>query len=584
MSVEDLFVCCENNFSLQGAKYLWLLPLRSNTQILELASRYNLPIPIIQAMVSRGIIQQEDIDSYLFSSPDRDIAHSSLLKDASKTVSRILHAIEHKERILIFGDYDVDGMSATAMVVYCLLLVGANVNFYLPNRMTEGYGLSVDAVIKAARNGYSLIMTVDNGITSFAAAEHAQKLGIDLIITDHHRPQEQLPKAFAIVNPLRHDCPYPCKILAGVGVAFKIMTLLFEALGKPIPEKAYEMLALGTIADVVPLKNENRYWVSYGLSCINKGKSLPFQVLKNNNKMSKDLLSALDIGFSIAPQINALGRLSDPRKGIAFLIGSDVRLVSEVGATLFELNEARKQVERSMLADIDVAIREHRIDLKSENIIVAGHTNWPVGVVGLVASRLVSLYGKPSLLFHCCDDGMARGSGRSISAFNLFEALSDNKDLLDHFGGHALAAGLSLPIDKISLLKDRLEERIATQLTPFDLQQKLKLDAELTLPELTRTFNDDLRRLEPFGNENEQPLFYIKKVVTVQEPLLLKDQHVKCHIFSDGIIKPIIFFNRPDLFGRLQALAGSPFDCAAYVTENHWNGNVNIELQGVDIA
>lgn len=535
-------------------------------------------------MVARGITTPEEIDAYLFSCSERDIPHASLLRDAHKTVLRIIAAIERKERILIFGDYDVDGMSATAMVVYCLLSVGAHVNFYLPNRMTEGYGLSVDAVKKASHNGYSLIITVDNGITSFAAAEHAQKLGIDLIITDHHRPQAELPKAFAIVNPLRPDCPYPCKVLAGVGVAFKIMTLLFESLGKQLPEKAYEMLALGTIADVVPLKSENRYWVSYGLSCINKGQSLSFQVLKNNNKINKEMLSALDIGFSIAPQINALGRLSDPRKGIAFLIGSDSRLVAEVGSTLFELNEARKQAERSMLVDIDNAIRENMIDLKSENIIVAGHTTWPVGVVGLVASRLVSMYGKPSLLFHCCDDGMARGSGRSIPAFNLFDALSDNKDLLDHFGGHALAAGLSLPIDKISLLKSRLEERIAAQLTPFDLQQKLQLAAELTLPELTRTFVDNLRRLEPFGNENEQPLFYIKKVVMVQGPMLLKDQHVKCNIFADGMVKPMIFFNRPDLYQRLQALGSDQFDCAAYVTENHWNGNVNIELQGIDVA
>lgn len=568
----------------QGAKYIWLLPFQSDCHVLGLASRYNLPMPIIQAMVSRGLMRPEDIDGYLFSSLERDVAHPSLLIDADKAVSRILGAIERKERILVFGDYDVDGMSATAMVVYCLLSVGADVNFYLPNRMTEGYGLSIDAVTKAARNGYSLIMTVDNGITAFAAAEHTQRLGIDLIITDHHRPQSELPKAFAIVNPLRHDCPYPCKILAGVGVAFKIMSLLFEMLKKPLPEKAYEMLALGTIADVVPLRTENRYWVSYGLSCINKGQSLPFQVLKNNNKISKDKLSSLDIGFSIAPQINALGRLSDPRKGIAFLIGSDSRLVCEVGATLYELNEARKQVERSMLSDIENAIREHMIDLKSENIIVAGHEKWPVGVVGLVASRLVGMHGKPSLLFHCCDDGMARGSGRSIAGFNLFDALSDNKDLLDHFGGHALAAGLSLPIDKISLLKNRLEERIAALLTPFDLQQKLKLDAELTLPELTRTFVDDLQRLEPFGNENEQPLFYIKRVIMVQGPMLLKDQHVKCHIFADGIIKPIIFFNRPDLYQRLTALAGNQFDCAAYVTENHWNGNVNIELQGIDIT
>ncbi len=569
---------------MQGKKYLWLLPKTTSSDVLALAAFYNISTPIIQTLFGRGLSSKGAIDSYLFASFDHDVAHPAMLQDAQKAVDRLRLAIDRGERILVFGDYDVDGMSATALVMYCLLSVGARINFYLPNRVTDGYGLSVDAIKKAAHNGYAVVITVDNGITAFEPACVAKKLNVDLIITDHHRPLATLPEAYAIVNPMRPDCSYPCKVLAGVGVAFKLMSLLFQDLKRPLPDKVYELLAIGTIADVVPLKEENRFWVRYGLAHINRGHSFPIQILKQNINNTKESLAALDIGFSIAPQLNALGRLSDPRKAIAFLIGSDKNLVVEVGQLLFEMNESRKQVERSILHDVESAILEKRIDVSTENIIMAAHQSWPVGVIGLVASRLVSMYGKPALLFHLGNDGRAKGSGRSIAAFNLFEALAANADILDSYGGHGAAAGLSLSLEKLELLKERLEQRIQEQLTPFDLQQKLILDASIQLTELTRKFMDDLAHLEPFGNQNEQPLFYIKQVVQVQKPLLLKDEHVKCQIFSDGVVKPMIFFNRPDLFQVLEAIKDQPFDCAAYVMENHWNGRVNIELQGIDIA
>lgn len=569
---------------IQGVKYAWLFQGAESSDVLQLASRYNLSTPIIQTLVGRGFTSKEAIDSFLFASYESDIFDAALMADAQKAVARLRYAIDKGQKILIFGDYDVDGMSATAMVMYCLLTLGAQVNFYLPNRMTEGYGLSVDAIKKAAHNGYAVVLTVDNGITSFEPARTAQELGIDLIITDHHRPLASWPEAYAIVNPQRADCAYPCKVLAGVGVAFKIMSLLFQEYKKQLPDKVYELLALGTIADVVPLTGENRYWVRYGLAHINRNMSLPLQVLKQNNNISKDILSSLDIGFSIAPQLNALGRLSDPRKAISFLIGADSKMVADVGRLLFELNESRKQVERSILCDVEAAIREKRIDINSENIVMAAHTSWPTGVIGLVAARLVSQYGKPSLLFHYGNDGRAKGSGRSIPGFNLFEALEANADILCNYGGHAAAAGLSLATDKVPVLKERLEQRIASLLTPFDLQQKLILDATVQLSELTRKFIDDMAHLEPFGQENQQPLFYVKQVMQVQKPMLLKDQHVKCHICADGIVKPIIFFNRPDLFDLMLSLDDQLFDCAAYVTENVWNGRTNIELQGLDVA
>ncbi len=570
--------------TIQGTRYLWNLPAGSPHKARTLAADYNISMPVAQALVSRGFHTRDHLDGYLFPLIERDVHHPSLLADAAKAVARIRRALERGERILIFGDYDVDGMTATAMAVYCLIAVGANVNFYLPNRVTDGYGISARAVRRAASNGYSVIITVDNGISAFEAADEARQLGIDLIITDHHTPRGRLPDAYAIVDPARPDCPYPCKILAGVGVAFKVLALLYEELDRTLPDKVYELLALGTIADVVPLQDENRFWVRHGLGYINKAPGLAFSVLRGNSNITKEKLCSLDIGFSIAPQINALGRLSDPRRAIEFLIGSDRNVIEDVGRHLHVLNEARKSAERIIVADVEAAMRAKEIDVDHERIVMAAHSSWPVGVIGLAASRIVNLYGKPALLFHSSDDGNARGSGRSIDEFNLFAALQACSDIVGNFGGHAAAVGLSLPLSRLAVLKERLEDIIAKELAHADTERRITLDAQAQLPELTRTFMNDLAHLEPFGHGNEPLLFWIRNVVQVQQPVLLKNEHVKCHVFADGIVKPLIFFNRPDLFEVCLKLSDQPFDCAAHVSENCWKERVNIELHGIDIA
>lgn len=573
-----------DNNTIRGEKYVWRLPTYDQKQIADIASSYNLSFPVAQTLLTRGFVSREEIDAFLFSSFERDVAHTASMKDAQKAVDRLLKAIKKKESILVFGDYDVDGITSSAMMMICLLPLDAKINFFLPHRVRDGYGLSTKIVERAAQNKYKVIITVDNGITAFEPAQRAKELGIDLIITDHHRPHDHVPDAFAIVNPNQNDCSYPFKVLAGVGVTFKLLSLLYEQKGLRMPSKAYELLLLGTIADVVPLTGENRFWVRYGLSYINKIESLSFKVLKQNGKLTKSKISATDIGFSIAPQINALGRLEDPRQAVKFLIGTDLGQVQEVGRVLLELNEARKEIERSLVAEIEEQIKKKKINLDKENIIMATGKGWPPGVIGLVASRFVSAYGKPTLLFHLTDKGLAKGSCRSIPEFNMFDALNVSRDLLKQFGGHSMAAGLSLKAENLPKLKDSLEQLIAEQLTPFDLAQKITIDAEVALSDLTKKFVADLEHLEPFGNENVQPAFYLNKVVQVQKPKLLKDAHVKCSVFSDGVIKPVIFFNRPELFNTLSALGSDPFSLAARVNENHWNGRVNIELTGIDIA
>lgn len=569
---------------IEGKKYIWQFAHHAPTEALSYAQRYNISIPVAQTLLARGYNTHEAVEQFLFT-PATAVAHPALLKDAPKSVDRIIQAINNQEKILVFGDYDVDGITSSALMMLCLKPIGALINFFLPHRVRDGYGLSTKIVERAAQNNYKVIITVDNGISAFEQAKRAKELGIDLIITDHHRPHDAVPDAFALVNPHQADCAYPYKTLAGVGVTFKLLSLLYERLNLQLPAKAYELLLLGTIADVVPLTGENRYWVRHGLKLVNAATSFAFNVLKQNGKLdSERTISATNIGFSIAPQINALGRLEDPRRGVKFLIGSDHQDIEQVGKVLAELNQIRKTIERSIFVEIVHKIETKEIDLERENIIMAASSEWPPGVIGLVASRLVGAYGKPALLFHITDQGVAKGSCRSIAKFNMFDALAQCKELLISFGGHSVAAGLSLPLANVEKLKEYLELRIAQQLTPFDLRQKIDLDAQLHLQDATKKLMEDLAYLEPFGHANPQPTFYVRAASFVQQPMLLKDAHVKATIFSDGILKPIIFFNRPELFEFILSRQQDSFDIAAQVTENYWNGKTTIELTGIDIA
>ena len=570
--------------TIAGAKYLWKMPHIENLQIAQVAATYNLSIPIAHTLLSRGYTDHDAINSFLFSSFEKDVAHPSRMKDAQKAVDRILRAIADKEAMLVFGDYDVDGITSSALMMTSLLPLGANVNFYLPHRVRDGYGISTKIVERAARNGYKVIITVDNGITAFDPALKAKEHGIDLIITDHHRPHAEVPDAFAIVNPNQDGCEYPFKHLAGVGVTFKILSLLYEQKGLSLPPKAYELLLLGTVADVVPLQGENRFWVRHGLQHVNKTESLSFKTLKQNGKLVRPSVTSMDVGFSIAPQINALGRLEDPRQGVKFLIGTNENEVQEVGRILFELNETRKEIERSIIAEIQQMIDLELVNVKEDNVIIASSKNWPPGVIGLVASRFVGKYGKPTILFHETKSGLLKGSCRSIPEFNMFDGLQAASEYIEQFGGHSQAAGLSLNKENLPALKESLEKRIAEQLTPEDLQQKLMVDAQAQLSDFNQKCVSDLHHLEPFGCDNRQPLFLIEDALLVQKPKLLKEAHLKCSIFADGVIKPVIFFNRPELYELLMNNENEPFSLAAHVTENHWNGRVNIELNGVDIA
>lgn len=574
----------QQHTTMQGKKYLWRLPDTDHDIVMHIAVDFNLSFPLAQTLVARGFVDKAKVQEFLLVSKDDSVHNPVLMKDAEKAVRRLWQAIENKEKILIFGDYDVDGITSSSLVMTAMLPLGAHINFFLPNRARDGYGLSKKVVERAAANGYAIILTVDNGTTAFEATARAKELGLDVIITDHHRPHGHLPDVFALVNPHQEDCQYPYKYFAGVGVAFKLMSLLYQEKNLELPDKVIELLLLGTVADVVPLTGENRYWVRHGLAHVNRSGSYALQVLKQNNKVTKPLLGSLDIGFAITPQINALGRLDDPRQGVQFLIGGNHADTDRIGKILWQLNQSRKEVELGIFQDVKAKIDAGVININTENVILAASEHWQTGVIGLVASRLVGAYGKPTLLFHLTKDGIAKGSCRSIAEFSMFDALVENAHLLETFGGHAQAAGLAIKVENLAQLKENLEKKIAAELTAFDLLQKLRIDAHAKLPDFSHKFIADMSHLEPFGHQNSQPYFYVKDVVLVQRPVLMKDLHVKCVIFADGVIKPLVFFNRPELFELLIAQADETFDVVVQVMENYWNGKITIELQGVDIA
>lgn len=570
---------------IRGHKYVWQLPDVDAGVVRDLAAQCNLSLPVAQVLAVRGYTTPNEVFSFL-TPLRRDASEIETLAGASAAVTRIECALENREKILIFGDYDVDGITSTSLLLLGLLPLSADINYYLPHRVRDGYGLSVSVVERAANAGYKLIITVDNGISAYAAATRARELGVDLIITDHHKPHGTLPDAPIIVNPQQSHCSYPFKYFAGVGVIFKIVELLYHRRKIPLPVKISELLMLGTVADVVPLLDENRYWVQEGLRVVNKHESYAFTVLKANGKIGhKAVIDSLDIGFMIAPQLNALGRLDDPRDGVAFLISDDFDKVSRIGATLSDLNAERKRIDQRIYAEVVDLIERGAIDLSREKLIMAVSPDWPPGVIGLVAGKLMHTYGRPTILLHQTSEGIAKGSCRSIDAYNIFDGLTRQSDILLSFGGHAMAAGLSLKCDDIALLKERFEQHLSETLTEDDLVQKLALDAALDLSEISASFIDDLARLEPFGQSNRQPLFVIKNSMLADQPQLLKEQHVKCMLISDdGVTRPIMFFGKPELYDMLRARNGERFAVAAHVVKNEWRGNVSFELQGVDIS
>ncbi len=569
----------------QGEMYRWKLP-EEISNIDTLAVDLNVSTSIASVLWNRGYKTKNDVHRFLFYSYDEKTHHSRNLLDAEKAVDRIIKAINSNEKILIAGDYDVDGMTSTSLMFTALKHCNASVNFFLPHRTNDGYGLSEKIIEKAHKNLYTLIITVDNGTSAYAALEKAAEYGIDVIVTDHHQPHDNTPlHAYALVNPHQSGCTYPFKELAGVGVAFKVVQLLYEKLSLVMPDRISELLLLGTIADVVPLIGENRHWVSNGLLSLRNKQSTPLSILKENARIAPArILSSLDIGFSIAPQLNALGRLDDPRQAVHFLLSNDQEEASIIGAQLYEFNQTRKHIEQAVVEEIKRDIKARDLQPRLEGCIVAMSDQWPAGVVGLAAARISNYYGVPTCILHETPDGLLKGSCRSIPECNIFECLQQiPSSLLISFGGHAFAAGLSLEKKNVEEFKEAFSKAIFAQCTQEDLCPKINLDASLDLEEINESLWNSLQLLEPFGSHNAFPLFHIPDVYIAAHPQLIKDQHVKIKIISGKSSNTVIFFNRPELFSLISEHQLKSCSLAGKISENSWNNKKSIEIIGTDI-
>jgi len=489
-----------------------------------------LPVSMARLLAARGIQNAEQANKFL--NPSLQDLHSPYLMTGLRAaVERLRAAVERGETVFIYGDYDVDGTTAIVILKTALELCGGKVDYHVPHRIREGYGMRDEVIEQAADRGIRVIISVDTGIRAFAAAETAQRRGIDLIVTDHHLPHsEGVPKALAVVNPNQQGCDYPCKSLCGAGVAFKIAQALLEETGRAwLLPSFLKMVAIATIADAVPLVGENRVFAKLGLDGLRKPVNAGLRALLATCDLDGSRpLSAGDIGFRVAPRLNAAGRMDVAERVIQLFTEKDAGKAAEMAMQLNQLNGDRQQEEQRIIQEIHARI-EASPDLKDAYCLVIEGEGWHRGVIGICASRVVERWRRPTLIFSC-ENGEAHGSGRSIPGFHLLAALESCPQLFDRFGGHAFAVGCALPAERVPELRSRLDAYARQRLTPADFVPVLEYDAEIALDEITNDFWLALQKLEPFGAGNPVPAFVARNARLVQPARTMKEKHVKLRV------------------------------------------------------
>lgn len=502
----------------------------------QLASEARISPFLARLLVLRGITSAAD--ARVFLSPSLEQLHSPyLMRGMKEAVERLSSAIANREQIFIYGDYDVDGTTAVVILKTAIELCGGSADFHVPHRIKEGYGIKDDVIERAAAAGVKLVISVDTGIRAFQAAETARRVGVDLIVTDHHLPEanEGVPNALAVLNPNQKGCDYPCKELCGAGVAFKVAQSLFarfkdEPEQKKLIPSFLKMVAIATIADAVPLVGENRAIARLGLEGLRRPVNGGLKALMEVSGLTETsrALTAGDVGFRLGPRINAAGRMDVARDVIDLFTCKDQSRCREIAEKLNLLNTERQNEEARILAEIETQLSEQP-ELARKSCVVFDGEGWHRGVVGIVASRVVEKTGRPALVI-AREGDEAHGSGRSISALHLLEALESCHALFTRFGGHAHAVGFALPSAHLPELKQRLDDFVRSRLTAEDLEPQLDIDAEIQLTQVTPELLEILRQLEPFGQGNSQPVFSSREVSLLLPPRILKEKHVKFRV------------------------------------------------------
>ena len=502
-----------------------------------------------------------------------DLLDPFTLKDMDVAVSLVLETIESHKPIVIYGDYDVDGITATSVLYRLLKKLGADVTYYIPERQSEGYGLNLEALEHLIERGTALVITVDCGISSYDIVE-AVRDRIDMIITDHHTAPDMIPRAKAVINHKQKDCPYKDKNLSGVGVAFKLCQALWLTKHGEWYLDDLDIVALGTVADVVPLVGENRIIVKSGLEKMNREPNLGIKKLIDVAGLHERTITSGHIGFTLAPRLNAAGRVTHATRAVELLVTDDENIVEAIAEELNETNRERQELERNIheLARVDVANQGHKADYVT---IVAGE-EWHPGVIGIVASRLVEEFYKPTLVISI-HDGIGKGSCRSIDGFNIYDALKSCEDILLQFGGHAAAAGFSIDANRIDELRERLTKYCKAVITDEEYIPVVAIDAELPVDDIDVDIIDRVSDLEPYGMANSTPVFAIMEA-TVQDIMLMGQLKNHCKIIfetSNGTLDAIAW-NRPDLFKFI--FVGTVVKVAFSLQKNEWQGMVSPQL------
>ena len=517
----------------------WLIPNVDAQSARQLAAELGVQLVTANVLLSRGLNDPSAARRFLM--PDLGHLHNPLLLTGMReAVTRITAAIQAKEKILIYGDYDVDGTVSVVMLKKALEMAGGEASFHVPHRLKDGYGMHTDVIERAAAMGIKLIVSVDTGIRASEVVRQARERGMDVIVTDHHLPDAELPPALAVLNPNRRDCPYPDKNLCGAGVAFKLVHALLATLAWPGDKLArvlnsfLKLAAIATVADVVPLVGENRIIVKHGLEGLNQARNPGLRaILELSGLMNGRAPSARQVAIQIAPRINAAGRMDDAQNVIRMFLTEDPELARRLASELHSLNQERRDTE----AEIVRLVLEEcgRVPVTGDQtVLVFSGANWHRGVVGIVASRLVERFYRPVFVLSE-EDGQAQGSGRSIAPFHLLDALESMPGLFTRFGGHRQAAGVSLPAESVPEFRRRLNEYAAARLTPEDLQPQLAIDASVGLRELTTgPVVEELLAMAPFGFGNPAPVLAILGADVASTPVVMKEKHLRVHLRQAG--------------------------------------------------
>lgn len=545
--------------------------------VTRLATELNIPRGIAAVLVGRRLTTYDNCKAFF--RPDLNGFYDPFLfTSMEKAVDRILDAIARHEKIMVYGDYDVDGVTSTALMIRVLRELKADCDYYLPNRLTEGYGISKKGIEQIRKSGAKLIISVDCGITSNEEVTLAREAGIDFIVTDHHEPKETIPQAVAVVNPKVSGSGYPDTALAGVGVTLKLCQGIAKktGYGDSLWRPYLDLVALGTAADIVPLTGENRIIARFGFEQLSNSEALGIRELIAQQGLTGKKLSTSQVVFQLAPCINAVGRLGDPRRGVELLLTRDQNKATSYAKDLRAANLERRELDNAVAEEAGAWVYCN-CDPDSDVSIVIGKEDWHVGVIGIVASKMVEKFHRPAILLSIGSDGMARGSGRSIPGLHLLEALNSCSDVLDGFGGHAAAAGMTLKSENIDHFRKKFNSVVREMVRPEDLVPLVVADAEVSLAQLTPKFYRIIKEMEPFGPGNMRPVFLCRDLQHYSPPRIVGSNHLKMSVTSEGSVMDAIGFNFGDRISDVTK--HDEFGLAFSLEENEWNGKINLQMK-----